>query len=102
MTLLGRDTPELPDETLFTDIELAVLENFAQDRRLERPGNPGRAVLTLAMLGGYLNYGRKQYAAPGHQVLWEGYTRLATITQAFERTRRLDANSRLYRKLRSG
>ena len=102
MTLLGRDTPELPAETLFTDIELAVLEDFAQDRRLERPGNPGRAVLTLAMLGGYLNYGRKQYAAPGHQVLWEGYTRLATITQAFERTRRLDANSRLYRKLRSG
>ena len=86
MTLMGRDTPELPAETFFTEMELAALEDFAQDRRLERPDNLGRAVLTLAMLGGYLNYKRKQYAAPGHQVLWEGYTRLATITQVFERT----------------
>ena len=66
MTLLGRDTPELPAETLFTEIELAVLEDFAQERRLERPDNLGRAVLTLAMMGGYLNYSRKRYAAPGH------------------------------------
>ena len=102
MTLLGRDTPELPAETLFTEIELAVLEDFAQERRLERPDNLGRAVLTLAMMGGYLNYSRKQYAAPGHQVLWEGYMRLATITQACERARRLHASSRLYQKLRPG
>ena len=33
MTLLGRDTPELPADTLFTEIELAALEDFAQDRR---------------------------------------------------------------------
>ena len=81
MTLLGRDTPELPADTLFTEIELAALEDFAQDRRQLPPDNLGRAVLTLAMLGGYLNYKRKQYAVPGHKVMWEGYTRLATITQ---------------------
>ena len=102
MTLMGRDTPELPAETLFTEIELAVLEDFAQERRRQRPDNLGRAVLTLAMMGGYLNYSRKRYAAPGHQVLWEGYMRLAAATQAFERARRLQASSRLYQKLRSG
>ena len=69
MTLLGRDTPELPADTLFTEIELAALEDFVQDRRQLPPDNLGRAVLTLAMLGGYLNYKRKQYAVPGHKVM---------------------------------
>ena len=53
------------------------------------------------MLGGYLNYKRKQYAVPGHKVMWEGYTRLATITQVVERTRRLSEGSKLYQKMRS-
>ena len=52
MTLLGRDTPELPAETLFSDIEIAVLEDFAKDRKLPPPDNIGRAVLTTTMLGG--------------------------------------------------
>ena len=101
MTLLGRDTPELPAETLFSEIEIAALEDFARDRRLAPPDNLGRAVLTLAMLGGNLNFKRKRYAVPGHQVMCEGYTRLATITQAFERARRLSESSKLYQKLRS-
>ena len=46
MTLLGRDTPELPADTLFTEIELVALEDFAQDRRQLPPDNLGRAVLT--------------------------------------------------------
>ena len=41
MTLLGRDTPELPAETLFTEIEIAALEDHAQDRRLVPPVNLG-------------------------------------------------------------
>ena len=45
--------------------------------------------------------GTERYAVPGHQVLWEGYTRLAAITQAFERARRLSESSELYQKLRS-
>ncbi len=52
MTLLGRDTPELPAETLFSDIEIAALEDFAKDRKLPRPDNIGRALRTTAMLGG--------------------------------------------------
>ena len=101
MTLMGRDTPELPPETFFSEIEIAALEDFAKDRRLEQPDNLGRAVRTLAMLGGYLNFKRKRYAHPGHQVMWEGYIRLATITQWVERTRRLNESSKLYQKMRS-
>ncbi len=58
------------------------------------------AVLTLAMLGGYLHFKRKRYAVPGHQVMWEGYTRLAMIAQAYERTLRLNQESNLYQRLR--
>ena len=32
MTLLGRDTPELPADILFSDIEIIALEDFAKDR----------------------------------------------------------------------
>ena len=98
---MGRDTPKLPPETLFSEIEIAALQDFAKDRRLEPPDNLGRAVLTLAMLGGYLNFKRKRYAHPGHKVMWEGYIRLATNRQAVERTRRLNAASKLYQKMRS-
>ncbi len=101
LTLLGRDTQELPADTLFTEIELAALEDFAQDGGQPPPHTLGRAVLTLAMLGGYLNYKRKQYAVPRHKVMWEGYTRLVTITQVVERTRRLNEGSKLYQKMRS-
>ena len=101
MTLLGRDTPELPPETLFSDIEIAALRDFATDRKLEPPENLGRAVLTMAILGGYLNFKRKQYAAPGHQILWEGCTRLITTAQAYERTLRLEKAGQLYQRMRS-
>ena len=101
MTLLGRDTPELPPETLFTDIEINALEDFAQDRKLAPPDNLGRAVLTMAILGGYLNFKRKTYAAPGHKIIWEGCTRLTTTAQSYERALRLDKAGKLYQRMRS-
>ena len=98
MTLLGRDTPELPADILFSDIEIIALEDFAKDRKLPPPDNLGRAVLILAMLGGYLN--RKRDPPPGHAKLWEGYTRLATTAQTYERLLRLDRTSDFYKRLR--
>jgi len=56
MTLLGREVPELPAELLFTDIELRVL-------------------------GDYLN--RKRDPPPGHQLMWQGYSTLATMSFAY-------------------
>ncbi len=99
MTLLGRDTPELPADILFSDIEIIALENFAKDRKLLPTDNLGSAVLTMAMLGGYLN--RKRDSSPGHAKLWEGYTRLATTAQTYERLLRLDWTSDFYKRLRS-
>ena len=73
MTLLGRETPDLPAEVLFSDIELQVLEAFANTRKdLKPPTRLHEAVLVVAKLGGYL--GRKNDPPPGHQLMWEGYT----------------------------
>ena len=42
MVLMGRETPELPAETLFSDIEIKALSDFASDRKLPQPGDLGR------------------------------------------------------------
>ena len=62
--LLGRETPELPAEAMFSDI--GVLRDFATDRKLPKPLDLGAAVLTMAMLGGCLN--RKHGGPPGYKV----------------------------------
>ncbi len=50
MVLLGRETPELPPEVLFSDIGVAVLKDFARDQRLPEPDNLGSAVLAMAIM----------------------------------------------------
>lgn len=75
MTLLGRETPDLPPEVLFSDIEIEVLEAFAKTRKyLKPPARLGDAVLLVAALGGYL--ARKSDGPPGHQRMWYGYITL--------------------------
>ena len=72
MTLLGRETPELPAEVMFTNIELRTLRAYAKKKGLKPPALLGDAVLLVAAIGGYL--GRKNDPPPGHQLLWMGYT----------------------------
>ena len=55
MTRPGRDSPELPLDTLSSDSEIAASEDFATDRQRPPPDNPGRTRLTTAMLRGYLS-----------------------------------------------
>ena len=104
LTLLGRETPELPAETMYSKVEIAALCDFAITRGLPLPPEPpvpdhvsldsdeawqlpaltlGGALLLIARLGGYLN--RKNDPAPGHQVVWEGYARLSMGSQTLER-----------------
>ena len=96
LTLMGRHTPELAAEKMFSRSELAMLMDFAGELQLELAsqqqgtGPPdlaavslGEALLLVARLGGYLN--RKHDAPPGHQVVWEGYMRMATGAQTMER-----------------
>ena len=56
MTLLGRETPELPAEVLFSDIELRTLRAYAKKKRLKPPALLGEAVGLVAKIGGYLQY----------------------------------------------
>ena len=96
LTLMGRDTPELPAHRMFSASEIAMLLDFAIADGFpvpgrERPEDPvdleavslGQALLLVARLGGYLN--RKNDGPPGHQTIWEGYARLVTGAQTIER-----------------
>jgi hypothetical protein len=81
MTLLGRETPELPAEVLFSDIELRTLHAYAKKKRLKPPWLLGEAVLLVAKIGGYL--GRNSDPPPGHQLLWQGYTEFQFMCLGF-------------------
>lgn len=75
MTLLGREAPELSPDVLFSDLELRVLDAYAQRRRdLPAPTSLKNAVWIVAAMGGYLR--RKSDPPPGHQLLWQGYIQL--------------------------
>ena len=82
MTLLGRETPELPATVFFTQMQLRVLRHFAAKRQLGAPDNLGLAVRAMAILGGYLY--RPNAPPPGHQKIWEGWTRLTIMSEAYE------------------
>ena len=99
MTLWGRATPELPAEVLHAGSEIMALQDFAAGRRLPAPGNPGLAVLTLALPGGYLN--RRKNPPSGRQKLGEGCKRLAVQAQGCERAIRMDRAGKLDQRLSS-
>ena len=107
LTLMGRDTPELPAHRMFAASEIAMLLDFAIAGGFpvpgrERPEDPedleavslGQALLLVARLGGYLN--RKNDGPPGHQTVWEGYARLVTGAQTIERIEENGAASALH------
>ncbi len=52
LTLLGRETPELPATVFFTQMQLRVLRHFAAKRQLGAPDNLGLAVRAMVILGG--------------------------------------------------
>ena len=75
MTLLGRETSELPPDLLFSDLEIKVLTAFAKTtKRLPAPTTLNAAVRIVAGLGGYL--ARNRDPPPGHQLMWYGYITL--------------------------
>ena len=98
MVLMGRETPELLADVLFSDVEIMALADFATNRKLPQPDNLGQAVLEMAMLGGYLN--RKHDGPSGHKKIWEGYIRLAVKAQTYEQLLSVDNTSFLCQRLR--
>lgn len=81
MTLLGRETPELPADILFSDVELRTLHAYAKKKGLKPPLLLGEAVILVAKMGGYL--GRNKDLPPGHQILWQGYTVFQLMCEGF-------------------
>lgn len=81
MTLLGRETPQLPPEVLFSDLELQVLRAYAKKKRLAPPSTLRDAVRLVARIGGYL--GRNNDPEPGHQLMWEGFSQLLLMCEGF-------------------
>jgi hypothetical protein len=81
MTLLGRETPELPAEVLFSDLEIEVLNAYAKKKGLKPPLQLGDAVRLVARIGGYL--GRRGDPPPGHQIMWHGYSYLQLMCDGF-------------------
>jgi len=81
MTLLGRETPDLPAEVLFSDVELQTLRAYAKKKALSPPVLLGEAVRLIAKIGGYL--GRNNDPPPGHQLLWQGYREFQFMCMGF-------------------
>jgi hypothetical protein len=81
MTLMGRETPELPQEVLFSDLEIEVLSAYAKKKGLSPPDCLGSAVKLVARIGGYL--GRSSDPPPGHQLMWQGYSQLQLMCEGF-------------------
>ena len=100
MTLLGRETPELAMELMFSELELACLHDYARHKKLPVPKDVGSAMLIMATLAGYLN--RKHDPPPGYQKIWEGYIRLTIMTQMAEVLVDILEEGQVYKKLRPG
>jgi len=81
MTLLGRETPELPAGVLFSDLEIEVLNAYAKKKQIKPPTQLGDAVILVAQIGGYL--GRTRDPSPGHQLMWQGYSQLRFMCEGF-------------------
>jgi len=75
LTKMGRETPDLPCDTILSEDEWKVL--WACTERKSTPDIPPSlywAILAIAALGGFL--GRKSDGFPGPTVMWRGITRL--------------------------
>ncbi|MCY4226207.1 MAG: IS4 family transposase [Gammaproteobacteria bacterium] len=97
LPLLGRETPGLDPSVLFSEVELAVIRDFARFRNQKLPENLGQAVKILAMMGGCLN--RPNGAPAGSQVMWEGYSYLYGNAQVIERAKALGIGSEVSRMI---
>jgi hypothetical protein len=81
LTMLGRETPDVPCTAFFNDIEWQTLCCFATQQPVppEQPPTLSAAIRMVGKLGGHL--GRRRDGPPGTQVLWRGLQRLDTAVE---------------------
>jgi hypothetical protein len=83
LTMLGRQTPDLPCDVIFEEYEWKALYCYVH-KTIEPPDKPpsiSEAVQLVARVGGFL--GRKSDGLPGTMVLWRGLQQLSTISFAW-------------------
>jgi len=83
MTMLGRETPEVPCTVFFKDVEWKALHCYVNKTPIAPPDPPSLrdAILMVGKIGGHL--GRKSDGSPGTQTLWRGLQRLDTATEMY-------------------
>lgn len=78
LTMIQRSAPDTPPETVFTPLEIRLLDELKKDK----PGALSKRTLStylikVAKLGGYLARGNDP--PPGNMVIWRGFSRLVDI-----------------------
>jgi hypothetical protein len=83
LTMLGRETPELPCTVFFKDIEWKALCCYVKKTPIapQKPPSLREAMFMVAAIGGHL--GRKSDGFPGTQTMWRGLQRLETATEMY-------------------
>lgn len=83
LTMLGRETPELPCTVFFKDIEWKALCCYVKKTPVapQTPPSLREAMFMIGAIGGHL--GRKSDGFPGTQTLWRGLQRLETATEMY-------------------
>ena len=84
LTMMGKETPEVPCTVYFTDAEWKALSTFTARVKVPPKAPPTLhvAVGMIAALGGHL--GRAGDKDPGAEVLWRGMACLADLAAAYE------------------
>lgn len=93
LTALGRMNPDLPAGTAFSDVELAMLGDFARERKRPPPDSLGQAFDLVAMMGGHLHRGND--TPPGNEILWHGHSALSFSAWIVSLSRNLGDQSQL-------
>jgi hypothetical protein len=83
LTMLGRQTPDVPCSVFFEEAEWKALTAHAARRPSPAPEPPPlyEAIVMVARLGGYIKQSRKE--PPGTETIWRGLVALGWITDAW-------------------
>lgn len=83
LTMLGRETPDVPCTVFFSDIEWKALCAYVSKNPIppEKPPSLMEAIRMMAGIGGFL--GRKSDGHPGTQTMWRGLQALETAAEMY-------------------
>jgi hypothetical protein len=81
MTLMGRQTPGVASGGSVFRSGDGSAKSLSKKKRLCPPDFLNKAVTSVATIGGYLN--RSGDPPPGHQIMWQGYSRLQILCEGF-------------------